>query len=465
MTEVKQSAKAQSSTVTVADVREELLDEIREWLYQWRDLPPQGSPGWLAMRGKTIGGSELDELINNESSVVALKAGLKQIPTVLAMTWGSVLEPVMRLLSTAIFDTPVYEASSIPSVEVKGKTFSMDGIGVVRFILRGESTRGESTTLTPPAPPTSKERGLGGSSRELGLDSDTPCECKEELSLEIASDKIERVPVLTRKVMAYLKTLFEYKLLWSRKIVHGQVFNKYVPQVKSGLCDLGIPDIALYMEGVMRICKVGQMNKTGDVNTSIHSPYGRDAHALALCYVLVTLPEESAGLEPPHGYINKWLRAGENDFGGLETQGELNTLLLHIKKGYFRATFGRIAVFGDRLRERIPFLTDQKWQIPQDTPQSVFADYIKRKSQIPSTERYIGILPLKILDLNIVPVHKEPGYTKGFETEITQCLEKCQRLCALDSINDRWSEFLQMYPRDKEFSVPETVAGMDAYID
>jgi hypothetical protein len=103
---------------------------VNEYIEKYKNEPKQQSPEWLAKRAKTVGGSELDTLINNKAEFVARKIGLRGNFSGMATIWGQVMEQVAREYLSMIYDCEILEASSLPSSQVVGKSYSPDGIGV-----------------------------------------------------------------------------------------------------------------------------------------------------------------------------------------------------------------------------------------------------------------------------------------------------------------------------------------------
>lgn len=173
--------------------------QIAEFIHKYKDLPTQGTPEWLAMRVNTIGGSELNQLIKAKKQLIKSKADLEPSNmSYLPMIWGNVFEDTLRDIVTMLVKTEIYESSSIPSAVVVGKTFSMDGLGLVRYLT-------------------------------------------------------------TSGTFNYLITLFEFKCPYSREIKQGEIYPDYIPQVLSGMSDLEIPEIALYVEGQFRLSKFHEL--------------------------------------------------------------------------------------------------------------------------------------------------------------------------------------------------------------
>jgi hypothetical protein len=108
------------------------VDVLDKYMEDNKDLPKQGTPEWLDARG--IGGSDLHNLIKNESSFVLQSLRPRQnLDHIFPINWGNFLEDSARRVATKIFSTDIRETGSVQSVAVKGKTYSADGVGVVDY--------------------------------------------------------------------------------------------------------------------------------------------------------------------------------------------------------------------------------------------------------------------------------------------------------------------------------------------
>lgn len=358
-------------------------EALLKWLSQWEKMPPQGSAEWLSQRGGSCGGSELHRLQTGEREFVGQKCGLVTIPSILPMTWGTVFECVARDISEEIFSTDIYESASIPSIEHPLKTFSPDGIGIVE--LRARNSRGLS-------------------------------------------------------VRALLYVLFEYKTLWSRIPVPGVVYRDYIPQVKSGLADLGIPDIAIYIEQVIRLCSLRQLRTDdGSCNGIHYKPYTATVQPIATGCMIVYADSRTP-------QTDVWLTDPGFDFGETGTGVNIHDLLLAIKTGVLNATLAPISINYSRLRARSEFARAQCL----DGKQARLLPGIREKvATLERSGRVVaGFLPFKVMDLNIVPVHKETGYTRRRSDVINAAMEKVFQLQKITNEAERWAAYNHMYGRE-----------------
>lgn len=385
------------------------VQTLNDFIDKYKDLPKQGTKEWHAIRG--IGGSELNRLLKDEAGLVANKVGLTKIPDMLAMRWGTLLEDTLRNICCCIFNTNIYEASSIPSADVKGKTFSMDGLGIVRFLF------------------------------------------------EQADDK-------DYEFFMFMFTLFEFKCPYSREIKQNQVYPEYIPQVKSGMSDLDIPEIALYIEGVFRVSRYEELCNSPWVETWLHKK-GNPKNHLPMSYGFIgfymevpDIPDESDGY-----LLYNWLANGNNDFAKLENTNSLNSLLKFMKAGDVKC-WSSAQNFSPKEFSRCQYLASQKIPIPKlncdmDDQLGEFYKFCRLSNFFP-----LGILGIKLMDINIVAVEKEPHYTKQFEPQILAAIHKINLLNAIEDISERQLVYNQLYNKKSnvELTDDEDLGNLDSYI-
>ena len=355
------------------------IQKLLDFLNKYNNLPAQGTDAWHSNRANSIGGSELSELIRNPKNVIATKAGLRVMPNVLPMMFGSNFEPVIRLITEHIFQTKIYECpGSIPSAEVNGKTYSPDGLAVAVF------------------------------------------KCESD----------------GRKFVTDLITLFEYKCLYSRPVKQMQVHAPYVPQVLSGLCDIPIAEIALYTEAQFALCSLKSIYTDecwmpNSRNTELREP---------LCRGFIGIYSEE---EEP--YV---------DYG--EQPQLLYKVMSNLKSNVYKASYSAIMYDGDF--NRCEFIKNQN--------KHIIGSYVDFETEVERFRAYcnacgyypVGILPYKLVDINIVPVEKKCNYTKQYEPAITDALKKVQMLLSVEDEDDRY-ELFQKLMGENNTSVIDTLTS------
>ena len=376
------------------------LQQIKEFLRPYKNQPKQGSEAWLAMRG--IGGSELNSLLKDEKRLVGQKVGLIRGmgDNILSCNWGTVLETTLRNIVSMVLHTPIFEATSIPSAEVTGKTYSMDGMGVVRYFC----------------------------------------------------DEWDGVPY---NFFMHLNTLFEFKCPWSREIVQGEIYADYIPQVLSGMCDLALPEIAMYIEGVFRICRHEELGNNTHVEDWMHCSTsakswlhesGNPHQQLPMCYGFLGFYMEEAVLpdDPESNIIVDWIQHGNMDFAKLESQSAINKLFKYVRKEVIKVWGSGIVFQKEEWRrcawfdaQRIPI---QERHVDMDGEAVAFHRWCADRDYL-----CLGTMGYKLLDLNAVPIEKELGYTKKYEPQILAALEKIKLLKAIEDPAERLIEYNRMY--------------------
>jgi hypothetical protein len=74
----------------------------------------------------------------------------------------------------------------------------------------------------------------------------------------------------------------------------------------------------------------------------------------------------------------------------------------------------------------------------------------------------LGVLGTKMMQLNIVPVAKEEGYTKKYETQITGAVAKIKTLQAIEDPTERYLAYCKMYEITPETTSTEVDQIADA---
>lgn len=359
---------------------------ISEFLDRWKHLPEQGSEDWVAARPLKVGGSELYSLQRSMSQVVANKIGLKQIPTMLAMLWGNTFEPVIRNICSIVTATSIHEAGSIPSEEVPDyKNYSMDGMGSVVFRNRD-----------------------GQPERHI--------------------------------------TLFEFKCLYSRKPVPGEIPQNYQPQIKSGLCDLGITQTGLFVEAVFRMCSVPQLGYGPERTTALLTRDYVPKDAIASAYGMVGVYTDALYADTPYAlaYITeKMQREKIPDYGMDENldYGVLEYIMKCMREGRFQSWYSRICMDGDAMAKRTPMIDKHGFRKPHlhvdmQAELDGFVEWTRQNGKI-----LVGVIPWKLFDINMVAVEKEPGYTLQHEPLLRECITTVKELLAITDLAERYAEY------------------------
>lgn len=113
------------------------LNKILELKKTTSHLPAQGTKKWLEIRKKCFGGSEIGTLLGlnpyqNIKKLIANKVGLTKFFGNQYTRWGNIFENVTIRWIEDLFDTKIYEFSSLPGF-MERQRFSPDGIGVFKL--------------------------------------------------------------------------------------------------------------------------------------------------------------------------------------------------------------------------------------------------------------------------------------------------------------------------------------------
>lgn len=374
---------------------------LRDFVEKYKNLAVQGTKEWEELR--IIGGSDLHSLITNERSFVLSKCGLSSgFVKNLSMMWGTFNEDAARVITEDLFSTDIYESSCVPSVEVKDKTFSMDGMGVVALWCS-----------------------------RINSDNVYTEESKEFFKM-------------------YLLVLFEFKCPFTYKIKQNDIRKYYLPQVKSGLADLAIPDVALYIESVFRICEYSMLGNNKHFEKWLHPGMRTNDNPMAWFFVgIYTTPQNllKAGGNK-HSYksslnsVKHFIENGQVDFALLHNTREIETIFNLVKIGILSTWISKRS-YTDSL-QRCDFLKAQNISrtdtVDMDDELSKFYKHVRSVGSSP-----LGILGMKLFDMNIKPVEKEVGYTKSYEELITRAANNIRTLKAITDDRARSNKFYEMY--------------------
>lgn len=191
---------------------------LNEFINKNKNLAPQGSKEWHAIRKFSIGGSEMSVITGDNpyqklDNLVANKIEFTKFNGNIATRWGNLFEPVTQQITELIFNSTIKETGSLEG-SVPNQRYSPDGLGVVK----------------------------------------TSC--------YYAKQKIETIE--------YCIVLFEYKApLMS--IPNGSIPNHYQPQVKTGLCSIPITDFAIFISNMYRKCSLENLGNNIKYDTNFHN--------------------------------------------------------------------------------------------------------------------------------------------------------------------------------------------------
>jgi hypothetical protein len=186
------------------------INKLKKLIEENKNLAPQGSPEWLAIREYSIGGSEMSTITGDNpyqklENLISQKLGFTKFNGNIACRWGKMFEVVTQSLTQTILDaSQMCETGSLEGA-VSHQRYSPDGLGVVKLY------------------------------------------CESEYKGEII------------ETFEYCIVLFEYKSPYC-SIPTGIIPKHYLPQVKTGLCSIPISDFAIFINNVFRKCTLDDLN-------------------------------------------------------------------------------------------------------------------------------------------------------------------------------------------------------------
>jgi hypothetical protein len=362
--------------------------------------PAQGSAAWLAGREESIGGADLKNLMSNPKELIRDKLGLKPRFNNVQMSIGNVFEHVLRDTMTYILKSDIHETSSIPSALVPGKHYSPDGLAVVNLL----------------------------------------CDRWNDIPYEFRMHFI---------------ALFEFKIVYSREIKHGQVFPAYVPQIMSGMSDLQIPELCIYCEGNLRMAEFEDLDNTPSCIRWLQ-PKPNPHQLTPISYGFLGLYCDVKNPTVAEDYqllLNSWLEESHDkhkliDFAKLGDQKQLNALFQLIKSGDVKVWSSQRYYSSQRFLELKTNWLRRQRRYPPDQTVDMDTELIKFFREGPPTRARIGIIGFKLFDLNIVTVQKDPQYTLKYKeliVETVQNIKKIKATCG-DDMDKRELMLEELYP-------------------
>lgn len=205
-------------------------------------------------------------------------------------------------------------------------------------------------------------------------------------------------------------TLFEFKNVVTRQIKPGEIPKKYIPQVKSGLCDIEIAERALYVE----------------TQTIITGPeYAPNAIATGFLAVY-------AERDPAIDFLNVDMHTlNKHDMTQVMSRiyaGEFQTWLSPISYAHYKPDLNAAA--------------------------AEFQKYCES-----SKKTFVGFIHFAVLNMNAVQVEPEPGYTRAYAQAIKEVVDEVKGFLALPE-NERMHAYMERYNVD-ELSKMMEMMNMD----
>jgi hypothetical protein len=395
-------------------------EKIHHFLETWKDLPLQGTKAWLKGRLTTIGGSELKNAVKDPARLMASKLGLLPRFNSPYMTWGNVMEDQCRLITEWLFNTTVYEAGSVPSCLMPRKTFSMDGICMVPF----------------------------------------------NLGLNIPNDEAEVIEfktVGTKKLI----TIVEYKSPSRYIPIQNKIPPQYVDQINSGLSDVAIAEIGLFIEFAFRLAPISSLSKG-------NTEYNRDYHdfkkvdnlgdtpgdplvwGIMGLYITTLDPEgdelpSDVDMDQVDKIIHKLVSMASKKIMDLCSLNYHEIVLLYklMKSQYIKIWHFPLHTDNDALYNNVDYIRYHNVPLITASTTPIAWHFKQMTKHVKSLDGYsLGFFGWKTFKFNIVPVAKDPQYTAQYKPQIDDFCEKLDHLRSFSEDQDTMIEkFQEMFPK------------------
>jgi hypothetical protein len=228
-------------------------------------MPKQGSEEWLAIREFSIGGSEINAILNKSdealSSFVKSKLGLKaQFASNIYTRFGRIFERTIEQFVELYHDTTIYSTGSLPG-PIPYQRYSPDGICVMT---------------------------------------------KTNLVKSVTSPVQEVLDHILEQYEEVLIILLEFKCPPSRIPTIG-VPDHYMPQILTGLSTIPIVDLGLFVDASFRICEAADLTFNKNY-TPIMQQIERDPdwenNPIAIGFIGIYLNEQKEQTEVNRAFVS-----------------------------------------------------------------------------------------------------------------------------------------------------------------
>jgi hypothetical protein len=368
----------------------QLNNIIDKFVQKYENGPVQGTPEWLAKRCKTVGGSEIHNIVLNPFDSIASifycgevkelilsKIGIKKFNGSVHTRWGNLFEPIIADYFEQTYNTKIKGDEIFIHDVHKYQSYSPDGIAVVNC----------QKTVTV-------------------IDEDF---CTEHVTV---------IPTIA---------LIEFKSPWSR-MPNGEIPEHYRCQVLAGLDTVKICDIGLYCEGVFRTCSVKQWSNNNYINLKIHN---RDGDAwygkLPLAFGFVIFYNTTRGTLPD---TPDYVCLDEIMDYGKASLDELDRLF------YLWNRDNKIKVHYVKLRCPAHAEMASYGQL-----ETLFNEELGKLKHV----NVVGILPYKLMHIDVIPVEREHGYVKKHHNKISQVMNIVHECNLADSDYKKMATFNNIF--------------------
>ena len=433
--------------------------ELNTYINSIGQAPVQRSTDWYKIRKVTIGGSEIATVLElnpfkSKQELIAEKIGITQgFNGNLATRWGILFEHVTKLWTEYIFNSTeeIREAGSIEGI-IKGQRYSPDGLTVVK--------------------------------------------------LKCADDTFD-----------YFIILLEFKSPLG-SLPNGKIPPYYLPQVQTGLLNIPICDLGIFINNCYRKCPLEDLNFTGSYDSKFHAgdfkklKYGLTKHNVLACGIICfyqTTEEydklyKFTGYDEydEHGENTEYSEHDENTEHGKNTEySEHDENIEHdLPQDYFidldinllfnskndpidlgeleKYEFERILILYEEKRihakfypiipntaeiNKKEFITLHNLEKPMTkiNCNKLALEHVAKFNRFCTRNSYctVGYLPWKLFRSDIISVDRDEEWLGKIEKEVTSTLNI---LNTLHSHPDPKMAYYELYPEDNKFNIDEIEA-------
>lgn len=357
-------------------------------------LPEQGTDEWKEARLNRIGGSELSSVLKlnknkSTSKLILEKLGFDRFVGNVITHWGNVFEELIRRYTEDEFKCRVYETGSIPYHD-GFLSYSPDGLGIVsKDIIKEQLSKNDLNI---------EDVGLSG-------------------------DDIE-----------YL-TLFEFKCPHSR-LPTNEIPIHYVPQITVGMNIINIMEVGMFIQAVYRRCQFIDI-----AYNTLHNGYGHFKRAS-----IEGTPKETGFMVfycDDVEYVNELIDVIEQvtdvssidgviDIGSIYNSEVFETVMEACVSKKIKVDYNHRFKYNETVFNR-----DGMTQAFYNVSLQYKAKKALRQVMNEYTDRIVGILPYKLLDVYIIPVQKQHEYiteSGAYESakSVVNCINEHRNIGCLD---------------------------------
>lgn len=379
---------------------------LEEFILKHKDLPKQGSQEWLDQRKFTVGGSQIATLMGinkyeNMRSFARSKSNFYSFKKEAPLWFGNLMEPCIEQYVEIEFDVKPIETGSLPCSFNKHLSYSPDGICVMK--------REKLYSMTS----------------------------KENVDKCLNHDNIVDNEDIT--------VLLEFKSPFMRKIVKGDIPKYYKPQPLLGMEIIDIAEISVFIECVFRFCALR------DLHTNRYSFYHYDKERLngsAIMYSAMSLYYNEEDLDVDgkkeiesivsslDGYRETTYGKGyvDEDISQISDRKIINKIMENIvDKKNIQIIYHDM--YSNRKKDYDDFdhfkFHSYNNKIKFNNEKEKIKDNIKKEGR-----KYLGCICYKLLDINQIPIMKEPILDDSLTAKIKKTFELIETMNKIEDQED-----------------------------